>query len=338
MTNIAVQNLSLENNAKIYAESFLEGFHKAIKDFYASEVQEVKELGFPVPDLALFGKSLKDVSLKVFTSEYDFFIFFIKPSDKDIEIFNHIEDQKYNKDWTFNTPADIKATQIKNELGITSSNMLSTVNVPGINRYLLDVGRLRHDGADHGNARGVACGKAAIELLPSFKAQDAHTRQLIEFSKRYRALITIFEKKNKTKAESLSIGHEFETLWREVLNYWDWQARKIEIDGEKDDFTAMYRGNHIVGECRWISGQQDADEVRAFAEKLNPRARSIGLMVAYGGFNANALNQARRSVQSGKTLVLFQKEQIDQIILSFVDPSEIMDKKLREVLDFLYEK
>lgn len=337
-TDIAKRNEYLERNTRIYAKAFLEGFHIAIKKFYATEIEEVKKLGFFVPHLALFGKTLKDVSLKVFVSEYDFLLFFTKPSNKDVEIFNHIEDEKYNREWTMNTPSDIKLKQITDELGITLSNLLSSVNVSGINRYLLELARLNRDGLDHGNSRGIACGKAAVELLPSFKTQDTHTQQLIEFSKRYRALISLFEKRNKTKAESLSIGHNFESLWREILNYWDLQAKKIEINGERDDFTAMYRGNHVVGECRWVEGEQDADEVRAFAEKLNPRARSIGLMVAYCGFNANAINQARRSVQSGKTIVFFKKEQIDKIILNFVDPNEIMDKELREVLDFLYEE
>ncbi len=338
MIDIAKQNQTLEKNAKLYAEAFLEGFQKAISDFYSAEIEEVVKLGFPVSNLAIFRKTLKNVSLKVFTSEYDFFIFFTKPDGKDVKIFNHIEDKKYNKEWTFKTPSDIKAIQIKRELGITESNLLNAVNVPGMNRYLLENTRLRIDGLDHGNSRGIACGKAAVELLPTFKAQHEHTRQLIEFSKKYRGLISIFERKNKTRKQALSIGHSFETLWRDVLNYWDWQARKIEIDGEKDDFTAMYRGNHIVGECRWINEEQDADEVRAFAEKLNPRARSIGLMIAYSGFNKNAINQARRSVQSGKTIVFFKKEQLDHIILHFVDPAEVMDKELREVLDFLYEK
>lgn len=338
MTNIIIQNQSLEKNAKVYAEAFLEGFHKAIKDFYASEIEEVEKLGYPLPNLAIFRKTLKEVSLLVFISEYDFFLFFTKPNGKDVEIFNHIEDEKYNKEWSMNTPADIKGKQIRDKLGITLSNLLNHVNVPGMNRYLLDGARLHHDGLDHGIARGIVCGKAAVELLPAFKAQDAHTRQLIKFSKIYRSLIKRFDKKNKTKVESQSIGHSFEALWREILNHWDWKARKIGIDGEKDDFTAMYRGNHIVGECRWVSKEQDADEVRAFAEKLNPRARSIGLMVAYSGFNQNAIVQARRSVQSGKTLVLFKKEQIDAIILQFVNPAEVMDKELREVLDFLYEK
>lgn len=338
MTNINKQNRSLEKNAVTYSKAFFEGFHKAIKEFYSAEIAEVISLGFPVPHLALFGKSLDDVSLKVFISEFDFFLFFVKPVGEKVEIYNYIESEKYNRAWSFNTPSDIKAKQVGNELGITASNLLDAINVPVINRYLLDIARLYHDGLDHGNSRGIACGKAAIELLPSFKRQDGHTRQLIAFSKKYRDLIATSEKENKTQKESLQIGHSFENLWRDVLNFWDWQARKIELDGEKDDFTAMYRGNHIVGECRWVNGEQDADKVRAFAEKLNPRARSIGLMVAYNGFNKNALKQARRSVQSGKTLVLFKKEQIDRIILHFVNPDEVMDKELREVLDFLYEK
>jgi len=230
-------------------------------------------------------------------------------------------------------------SQVEALLNITPSILLIKESIPGVGNYLAhDISQLESDGLSHGISRGTMAGKAAVQLLPSYKAQDEHTRSLIQFSLRYKELITTYEKPQKTKSESLAIGHKFEQLWRDVLNYWDWQAKKIELDGERDDFTAMYKGNHVVGECRWVSKPQDADEVRAFAEKLNPRTRSIGLMVAYAGFNPNAYTQVRKSVQSGKTIVLFTKSQIDNIVINFVSPDEVMDKELREVLDYIYEK
>lgn len=338
MTDIKEENKSLEANAVVYAEAYLQEFTKTLDKFYPEQVKEMQTLGYYIPSFSLYKKGIKDVSLKVFISTYDFNIFFLKRTNKDIEIFNHIEDPKYNKEWTFSTPEDIRHEEISKLLGIDPLRVWGKVSVPGISRYLLDPTRFISDSKEHGNIHGVKCGKTLIRWLPRFKEQDTHTRTLLGFTTRYKQLIAIFEKKNKTTKEALGIGHQFEALWRDVLNYWDWQARKIEIDGEKDDFTAMYRGNHIVGECRWVNKEQDADEVRAFAEKLNPRARSIGLMVAYSGFNERAISQARRSVQSGKTIVLFNKKQIDRIIISLVDPNEIMDRELRDVLDFLYEK
>lgn len=332
-------NNELTKKVLAYAVAFLDGYHQNIHKYYSEPVDEVMKLGFPLPTGSIYQKRIDDVSIKTFYASNEFHIYFIKKGEYQVELYDYSENPDYSRDWTHNTPTDIKHVQVEELLNITPSDILIKVSIPGVSNYLsYDISQLEKDGLSHGNSRGTMVGDTAIQLLPSYKAQDEHTRSLIQFSLRYKELITTYEKPQKTKSESLAIGHKFEQLWRDILNYWDWQAKKIELDGERDDFTAMYKGNHIVGECRWVNKPQDADEVRAFAAKLNTRARSIGLMVAYSGFNQNALKQVKSLVHSGQTIVLFTKSQIDQIILNFVSPDEIMDKEYREVLDYLYEK
>lgn len=338
MTNTTKQNQTLRENALIYANAYLNGFHQAIEKFYKSYVEKVVSLGFPLPYLSLFGKTIEKVSLKVFVSEYDFYLFFIKPSSKKVEIYNHIEDETYNREWTFKTPQEIKLINIRKKMRITPSNSLDYMIVSGINRYLLDKMRLNSDGLDHGNSRGVACGKAAEKYLPSFEKQDAHTKKLLAFRRRYEELETMSRTKKDKKGIAQKIGHDFEVLIREIFDFYGWQTQKVTISGESNDFTGIYEGNHILGEVRWCTNQLDGDSVRAFTSKLIPRQQSIGLLVSYSGYNSGAYSVSRRNLDGGITVIFFGKEEIDTIIKKLVDPGELFSKKLRDAYDFLLEK
>lgn len=134
-------------------------------------------------------------------------------------------------------------------------------------------------------------------------------------------------------------GRKFELLWHDILDFYGWKPKKFRISGEENDFTAIYQGNHILGEVRWFDDDKPmtGSKMREFLGKLDPRPRTIGLFVSHSGFDKGAISVARRAVNT-KTVVLLDKTTIEKILLGQSDPSNIFEEKLRDVYDSIFEQ
>ena len=131
-------------------------------------------------------------------------------------------------------------------------------------------------------------------------------------------------------------GQEFERLWRDALSFYGWKPKKIRIAGEDNDFTAIYQGLHILGEVRWFEDAMDGAKVREFLAKLDPRPQTIGLFVSHSGVNAGGMSVFRRAVNT-KTVVVFERSQIEDILLRKVDPGQVFSELLRDAYDYIFE-
>lgn len=334
-----LQARTLEENVIIYAESYLTGFNDTLSAHFGDEISEIEKEGYGWPYLSLNHKELgKDVSVAVLCSEYDFYLFFVKPTNQKVsKLLNEIDNSDFGPDWASKTPDRIKREQVMGHLGIDSNDLLEEVHIGGINRFLLsDKAELRRHGESHGRNKAMALGETTVHFLPQMRGQAEHTATLLSFRKEYEAL-----KNNKSKEGQVltpqQIGHKFENLWRDILNFYGWQAKKITLNGEGNDFTAIFEGHHILGEVRWEKRQLNGEAIDAFAGKLSPRPQTIGIIISYSGFNDGAYATARRLVASGKTIVFFNIEHIEKIIVRLVDPGEVFSLELRNVYDYLFE-
>jgi hypothetical protein len=134
-------------------------------------------------------------------------------------------------------------------------------------------------------------------------------------------------------------GQEFEKLWREVLEFHGWHPKKIRIPGEENDFTAIYQGLHILGEVRWFKDDEpmNGGKMREFLGKLDPRPQTIGLFVSHSGLNDGAKSVMRRAVNS-KTVVVFERADIEAVLVHHEDIGAIFNRKLRDAYDYLFEE
>ena len=188
---------------------------------------------------------------------------------------------------------------------------------------------LRFEGRRHGLDRGNQDGAAVASHLPNLLATHARAEQLRRFSGRYTDL----------QALALSAqerGQRFEVLWRDVLTYYGWMPKKMRISGEENDFTAIYQGQHILGEVRWFSEPMSGGKMREFTAKLDPRPQTIGLFISHSGFDEGARSVLRRAINS-KTVVMFGRDAIDLVLVECRDPGPILTERLRDVYDRILE-
>jgi hypothetical protein len=129
-------------------------------------------------------------------------------------------------------------------------------------------------------------------------------------------------------------GIAFEQLWRDVLEFYGWEPRKTKIPGEENDFTAVYKTWHILGEVRWFQPPMTGSKVRDFLNKLQRRPNTIGLFISMSGFDKGALSVLRRS---NATVVRFDAAEIDSVLLRGADPGPTFEVKLRDAYDYLGE-
>lgn len=328
-----------DDNFKIkfiaYSESFLNSLTNTISTYYGQEADEIVDKGYPWLYLVLYKKKLgKDLSISVFCSDDDFFVFFTKPTSEKIRMFvNKYGDAKFDTKWTQETPQAVRTQHVKDILKLDSSITIGEViSIPGGRFINNDISDIRRQAEGHGQSFGEKYGEMAKHYLPQLRAMAQNTGDKLVFNLRYNGL-----KNNTSKLTPQQIGHEFERLFRDVLNMYGWQARKINLSGEGNDFTAIFDGHHILGETRWEKNPVNGEAVNAFAGKLNARPQTIGLMVSYAGFDKGAYDAAKRHT-SNRTIVFFEQEQIEKIITQLIDPGEVFSIELRDVYDYLFEK
>jgi hypothetical protein len=266
-------------------------------------------------------------------------MFFLADRDKMVTSLDDADaNPAFGRDWTFNTPAHIRMMQVRDELGISASSMLrldrrlECVNVPGTDFVRDPIESMVLVAKSHGNTFGNQAGQRAEADLPNLLTASQRRRTQASFSERYSALL-------ESNMSRQARGQEFEKLWREVMEFHGWHPKKIRIPGEENDFTAIYQGLHILGEVRWFKKEEPMDgrKLREFLGKLDPRPQTIGLFISHSGLDTGTWSVVRRAANS-KTVVVFERTQIDRVLLEHADPAEVFDERLRDAYDYIFER
>lgn len=326
---------TMEQKVVAYAEEFLKAYSLALHRNYNMvrlliRGSRLEHEYFPLDRLEV----RKDLALVAAYSEWDFMLFFINKPRRSMQrliTINEI-DERFDQEWSQSTPDHIKVAHIMSYLKIQTDPILDRVSIPATNFLNQSIETIRRNGKDHGGNFGNQRGAAASKDLPEILEKSDREDELVSFTDTYKDLI----KGDMTAQER---GAAFETLWRKVLDFYGWRSKKIKIAGEENDFTALYEGNHILGEVRWFneSTPMNGGKMREFLGKLDPRPRTIGFFISHSGFDAGAVSVARRSVNT-KTVVLFEKSEIEKVLIEHTNPADLFDEKLREVYDSVFER
>ncbi len=312
-------------------EKYLEGYNQTINTHYSDILSDLDVLGQKSTLLPLHGlRHGHDVSFRVLATDAEFNLFFVRGGQDQVYI--TLETGELDRNWHTATPDEIRYQQILDRLKLTKSSIIYQLCYPGTPFITSDRQSVLDNARHSGGRSAQTAGSIARSRLPQLKEAHDKNLQFENISQQYQTLKT---QKGLNVQER---GRRFEVLVREFLNYYGWKARKIRIPGEEDDFTAIYQTNHILGEVRWYNDDKPMTgaNVREFIAKLDPRPTTIGLMISQSGFDKGADAVARRSVNS-KTVVFFDSEDIDSMFVSHRNPGELLDDKLRDIYDHVFE-
>lgn len=334
-----IQDKAFQSKSILYANIFLKGFTDYLDSYEKDLVHEVLGKGYPILAFQFYKKKLgTDLSIAIFIANSEFYLFFVKPTGKEIKIFkNEYFNNKFEHPWTA-IPLEAKINEVKKLLRLNSSDTIGNpVSIGGTSFITENESHIIKNAEDHG--RGFA------ERDSNFaKAELPNLRKFVELSSKKLSIRLRFADLKKFSTDPTNspfspqkIGHEFEKLIRGVLELYGWQPKKIQLPYEGNDFTAMYLTQHILGEVRWEKKELKGEDINAFAGKLAPRPQTIGLMFSMSGFNSGAYTVARTLLADNKTIVLLGKPEIEEIIDKLMDPGEVFTRELREVYDKLFE-
>ena len=323
-----------------YAKEYIKTYAETIDAHFAEAKAVVFAAGRGHEYFPLYGRQLGvDLAIASFYSQVDFYLFFLDEPGLEIKAVRSIianSPEEFSLSWLSDTPDKRRIQRVKEYLGLESARILQpgpsydAINIPGTNFIARDALNIRTAAHQHGVNFGEQAGERAESAIP--KVQEVLQRSVSqsEVSVRYRQLVG-------SSMSPQARGNAFEELWRDVLDLYGWKPKKFRIPGEENDFTAIYQGSHILGEVRWFDSPMDGNKMRAFLAKLDPRPQTIGLFISHSGFDRGALGVRRRSANS-KTVIIFDKDDIENVMLESADPGPIFDEKLRDAYDFIFEQ
>lgn len=315
-----------------YARAFIQSYCAAIDENFAATKQEILDRGLRRDLFSLYAREVgRNVALVALTTNDDFYLFFIDESGAAIKLLQQAgAAEGFGREWTFNTPYDKRVRRVMEHLGLSDDQVLDCVNVPGTNFIAASITQMLSDARHHGSGFGNRDGEKAESQLPTIRAAFQEDQARAGLKQRYQALL------NWTSTPQ-SRGLALEKLWRDALAFYNWHPKKVNIAGEDNDFTAIYKGLHILGEVRWHEEPMTGSKMREFLSKLDPRPQTIGLFVSHSGLDGGAWSVIRRAVNS-KTVVVFDEANIEMVLLRGIDPGGLFDEKLRDVYDYLFER
>jgi hypothetical protein len=322
-----------------YATEFLKGYTEAIDANYSDTKDLIFRAGFGDSFFPLYGRLLGvDIAIASFYTQIDFYLFFLDKSGIDISAARSATAEtggEFGLKWVYDTPDDRRTRRAREYLSLEEAEIIQpapyvdAVNVPNTNFIGLDAVNMYVEGHNHGTTFGNQAGARAENALPDVQSALQHAVAQSEISDRYAKLLS-------PKNNPHTRGIEFEQLWRDVLDLRGWRPKKFRIPGEENDFTAIYQGLHILGEVRWHAEAMDGGKMREFLAKLDPRPQTIGLFISHSGVDNGALSVVRRAVNT-KTIVIFGRDETEQVLREAADPGAIFDEKLREAYDYIFE-
>lgn len=314
-----------------YAEAYLLSYAATIVAEYAALAREADAIGERSRLFPLLGRTVGlDTGLAVLGAAADFFLFFIDEPGITMKAWSRVgAADGFDLEWVLRTPNATRVRKAREILGLQEREIIGFANTPGTDFAAHNEDSVLADAPRHGALRANRDAAAAEAILPSLRAAFDGDRARDGFRARYQDLL-------EWAGTPQTRGIEFERLWREVLGFYGWHPRKITLAGEDDDFTAMRNTAHVLGEVRWFSEPMNGGKAREFLAKFDPRPATIGLFISFSGFDEGARSVLRRAVGS-TSVVLFDRPEIDEILLGRADPGPLFDEKLREVYDYLFE-
>jgi hypothetical protein len=335
---------NIESNLIAYAKEFLRSYTDTVYNNFPGSFELISELGMEATYFPLHERRLgEDTAIAVLYTSSDFYMFFLADRDNIVpSLYDADSELGFSRDRTFNTPADMRIMQAQDALGdalgISTNSILRVnrntecVNIDGTDFVRHTVESMVHDAQSHGNSFANQAGQLADADLPDLLRESERRSMQASFSERYAALV-------ESDMSPQTRGQEFEKLWRDVLEFHGWHPKKIRIPGEENDFTAIYQGLHILGEVRWFKDDEpmNGGKMREFLGKLDPRPQTIGLFVSHSGLNDGAWSVVRRAVNS-KTVIVFERDDIESVLVHHEDIGAIFNRKLRDAYDFIFEE
>ena len=334
-----MDNGDIESKLIEYATEFLSSYTDTVDTNFPGSLERISELGMEAKYFPLYERRLgEDTAIAVLFTSSDFYMFFVADRGSVVaRLEDRDSDPDFSPDWTRNTLPEMRIAQVRDELGISIGSILrldrnTECFAPGAEFVGQTVEAMLYNAQIHGNTFGNQAGQWAEADLPDLLSESERTAKQASFSERYAALVA-------SDMSPQTRGQEFEKLWREVLEFQGWHPKKIRIQGEENDFTAIYEGLHILGEVRWFKDDEpmNGGKMREFLGKLDPRPQTIGLFVSHSGLDDGARSVVRRAVNS-KTVVIFERADIEAVLVHTADIGAIFNKKLRDAYDYIFEE
>jgi hypothetical protein len=288
--------------------------------------------------LPFYGRTVGvDIALAALYTRHDFYLYFLDGAGSGLMVaVNASADQNLDRNWTLNAPGPARGAAVVQRLGIDTTKVIplspgfDMVNIGGTNFLGSSIETIKRDAYGHGNNFAGQAATRAQQAFPEIARRK-------EIAARLDAITTRYEELMESSDSRQVVGQRFEVLWRDVLSMYGWQPRKTRIPGEENDFTASYRGRHILGEVRWYKEPMDGGKLREFLAKLNARPTTVGVFISHSGIDEGAVRVMQRNAGRNPAVV-FGREQIDDVLIRKADPGSIFEKLLRDVNDYLYEQ
>jgi hypothetical protein len=334
-----MDDVDIKSKLITYAKEFLRSYTDTVYNNFPGELQGISELGMEATYFPLHERRLgEDTAIAVLFTSSDFYLFFLADRDEMVARLEDVDsDRSFNSDWTRSTPDDMRIAQVRDVLGISTSSILrlgrnTECLAPGADFLTQTVESMLYNAQIHGIDFGNQAGQWAEADLPDLLRESERRSRQASFSERYATLV-------ESDMSPQTRGQKFEKLWRDVLKFHGWHPKKIRIPGEENDFTAIYQGLHILGEVRWFRDDKpmNGGKMREFLGKLDPRPQTIGLFVSRSGLNPGAWSVVRRAVNS-KTVIVFERADIESVLVHYEDIGATFNRKLRKAYDFVFEE
>ncbi|SPT51150.1 hypothetical protein [Actinomadura madurae] len=319
-----------ELKVETYASDYLQVYTATIDRYYAAVLQELITLEAVADMLPVYGRRLGvDTGVVAAHAANDFYLFFVDAMQVSVVRLEQLPG-RLDAEWTRTAADDRRLADVREWLNLRQPELGEPVNMPLTDFFSFDTDYWKTQAREHGTAAARRVGDRAVANLPRLRETAQRSRERNELAQRYRDLST-------SKLTPQNRGTQFERLWRDLLSFHGWHPKKVRISGEDNDFTALYNGLHILGETRWFATPMTGGKMREFLTKLDTRPQTIGLFVSHSGYDDGALSVIRRSVAT-KTVVRFDRADIDNLFLHRTDLGDLFSEKLRDAYDYLSER
>jgi hypothetical protein len=328
----------IEQRLTAYATELLRNYTAAIDANFALASEMLEEMDLRDQYLPLYGRQLGvDTRVEVLYTLSRFYLFFMHgDSPQPVRYTDETDNPRFADEVQRKLPSRNAWLMAISQLGLQMTELvplrpgLDGIYIGGTNFLQRSLESIVAAGVDHGTRTGNHAGELVSAQLPQLRqrfSEELH-RELLKH--RFTTLC-------ESEVTPQRRGQDFELIWRDVLDFFGWHPHKFRLAGEENDFTALYQGLHILGEVRWYAAPMSGGKMREFLGKLDPRPQTIGLFISYSGLDEGAWSVIRRS-RGSKTVVIFDRLDIEAVLIHGADPGELFSRKLRETYDYIFEK
>ena len=138
-----MDDVEIESRLSAYATEFLRSYTETVYTNFPGTLERISELGMEATYFPLHERRLvEDTAIAVLYTSSDFYMFFLADRDNIVpSLYDADSELGFSRDWTVNTPADLRIMQAQDvlgdALGISTNSILRVdrntecVNIPG---------------------------------------------------------------------------------------------------------------------------------------------------------------------------------------------------------------